>query len=121
MRRAITIGVRMAAWSCVGLIAVLALLPAEEMLGISLGGHIEHAIVYAGVLEWLQHFAPGRHRALADWLASSVGVLIGSGVGYASVFGMPNRSQRWFGTTRRLNLPSNRLDRQQDRGPHHRR
>jgi hypothetical protein len=39
---------RVAAWSCVVLIAVLSLLPAEEMVRTSLGGHVEHMLAYAG-------------------------------------------------------------------------
>ena len=94
---------RFGAWGCVLAIAILSLLPAEEMVRTSLGGHIEHAvayagtasimalayakrrlssvaaalIVYAGVLEFLQRFSPGRHSSVDDFLASSVGVLIG--------------------------------------------
>jgi VanZ family protein len=94
---------RPVAWGCVILLAVLSLLPAEEMVRTSLGGHIEHAIayagtalmiglgyptwgwkrmaialvIYAGVLELLQNFSPGRHPAVLDWLSSSTGVLIG--------------------------------------------
>jgi VanZ family protein len=91
------------AWCCVILLAVLSLLPAEEMVRTSLGGHIEHAIayagttfligltyptwewkriaspmvIYAGILELLQNFSLGRHPAVLDWLSSSVGALIG--------------------------------------------
>jgi VanZ family protein len=94
---------RPVAWGCVILLAVLSLLPAEEMVRTSLGGHIEHAIayagtalliglsyptwewkrmaialvIYAGVLELLQNFSPGRHPAILDWLSSSTGALIG--------------------------------------------
>jgi VanZ family protein len=93
----------LATWSCVVLLAVLSLLPAEEMVRTSLGGHIEHAaayagtaflfglsypgwgwklptaglVIYAGLLEVLQSFSPGRHPAATDWLASSTGVLVG--------------------------------------------
>jgi VanZ family protein len=85
------------------LLAVLSLLPAEEMVRTSLGGHIEHAIAYAGttfliglsyptwewkriaspmviyavILEVLQNFSPGRHPAVLDWFSGSVGTLIG--------------------------------------------
>jgi VanZ family protein len=93
------------AWGCVALLAVLSLLPASEMVRTSLGGHIEHAtayagtalliglsypawgwrriaaglVIYAGVLELLQNFSPGRHPALLDWLSSSTGAMIGLG------------------------------------------
>jgi len=92
-------------WGCVGLIAVLSLLPGHEMVRTSLGGHIEHAVayagtaallrlgypargkriafglvLYAGLLELLQNFSPGRHPAVPDWLASSTGALVGIAV-----------------------------------------
>ena len=93
---------RPAAWGCVILLAVLSLLPAEEMVRTGLDGHIEHAtayagtafligwnyptwgwkpiatalVMYAGALELLQNLSPGRHPAVLDWLASSAGVLM---------------------------------------------
>jgi VanZ family protein len=92
------------AWGCVILLAVLSLLPAEEMVRTSLDGHIEHVVacagtafligvaypawrwqrvaaalvIYAGVLELLQNYSPGRHPALLDWLSSSAGALTGA-------------------------------------------
>jgi VanZ family protein len=33
--------------------------------------------VYAGILEYLQHFSPGRHSALGDFAASALGALVG--------------------------------------------
>jgi VanZ family protein len=95
--------IRIGAWGCVVLIAVLSLLPAQEMVRTSLGGHIEHATAYAGtaallrlsypawkwprmaaalstyagLLEILQNFSPGRHPAILDWLSSSTGALLG--------------------------------------------
>lgn len=94
---------RAATWACVGALALLSLLPADEMVRTSMGGLAEHAIayagtalmsalayparvyrsavvlvLYAGVLELLQRFSPGRHSALDDWLASSVGVVAGA-------------------------------------------
>lgn len=94
---------RLAAWICFGVVALLSLLPSAELVRTSLGGHVEHAmayaglaalmrlgypapglgrlvlvlVIYAGLLEYLQNFSPGRSPAVADWLASSVGVLIG--------------------------------------------
>jgi VanZ family protein len=32
---------------------------------------------YAGILEYLQHFSPGRHSALGDFAASALGALVG--------------------------------------------
>jgi VanZ family protein len=97
------------AWGCVGLIAVLSLLPSEEMVRTRMGGHIEHAVayagtavllrlgypawgkqiavglvLYAGLLELLQNFSPGRHSEVSDWLASSTGALMGIAVIHVS-------------------------------------
>ena len=33
--------------------------------------------LYAATLEYLQHFAPGRHPAVEDFLASALGALCG--------------------------------------------
>jgi len=97
---------RLGAWGCVILIAVLSLLPAQEMVRTNLGGHIEHATAYAGtaallrlgypawrwqrmaatlptyggLLEILQNFSPGRHPAVLDWVSSSTGALLGLAV-----------------------------------------
>lgn len=94
---------RLAAWSSIALIAVLSLLPADEMVRTGVGGHVEHMaayaattfivafaypqkrlrrvilalICYAAALEFLQRFSPGRYPAIEDWLASSAGVLVG--------------------------------------------
>jgi VanZ family protein len=105
MRRAMerTAVFRAAAWGCVALLAVLSLLPAEEMVRTGLSGRIEHAVAYAGtallaglgyrerrlewiaaalvayagVLELLQNISPGRHAAVGDWLAGSGGAPLG--------------------------------------------
>ena len=95
---------RPVAWGCVVLLGVLSLLPAKEMIRTGLDGHIEHAmayagtafllglnypawklkwiaaalVIYAGVLELLQNFSPGRHAAILDWAASSAGVVAGA-------------------------------------------
>ncbi|HYG90244.1 MAG TPA: hypothetical protein VD978_28760 [Azospirillum sp.] len=95
---------RIATWTCVLLITVLSLLPGEDMVRTSMGGHVEHAVAYAGTtffavlayglrsdagwltigligyaggLEFLQRYSPGRTPAVEDFLASSAGVLIG--------------------------------------------
>jgi VanZ family protein len=94
---------RPAPWACALLIAVLSLLPGEEMVRTGVGGHIEHAVAYAGtaflfgltyprwewkrivivlstyagILELLQNFPPGRHPAVSDWLSGSAGALTG--------------------------------------------
>ena len=33
--------------------------------------------VYGGILEYLQHFSPGRHPAIDDFAASAIGALCG--------------------------------------------
>ena len=35
------------------------------------------AVPYAGILEYFQHFSPGRHPALGDFAASALGALCG--------------------------------------------
>jgi len=92
-----------AAWSCIVALAVLSLVPKGHMLRTGLGGHIEHIlaylgtaavvasaygitrrlhivaglITYAGGLELLQNFSPGRTPAIADFACSSIGVVLG--------------------------------------------
>jgi VanZ family protein len=97
---------RFLTWVCVVLLAVLSLTPSEEMEAVrtDLPGQIEHIIayagsgaiamagyglnwgavrvigclwVYAGILEYLQHFSPGRNPALVDFAASALGTLCG--------------------------------------------
>jgi VanZ family protein len=95
---------RVLTWCCVILLAVLSLLPAQQMVRTGLPGRLEHFVayagsaaiamagygasrggmqiiggfwVYAGILEYLQHFSPGRHPAIADFAASALGALCG--------------------------------------------
>ena len=95
---------RVVTWCCVLVLGVLSLLPAQEMVRTWLPGRVEHIIVlcrvggdrdgglrrepgvaqiiggfwvYAGILEHLQHFSPGRHPALGDFAASALGALCG--------------------------------------------
>jgi VanZ family protein len=95
---------RVLTWCCVILLAVLSLLPAQDMVRTGLPGQLEHFVayagsaaiavagygmsrgsmqiiggfwVYAGILEYLQHFSPGRHPSIADFAASAFGVLCG--------------------------------------------
>jgi VanZ family protein len=95
---------RFLTWCCVLLLAVLSLLPAQEMLRTGFPGQIEHFVayagsaaiaaagyglrwrgmriigcfwIYAGVLEYLQHFSPGRHPSIQDFAASALGALCG--------------------------------------------
>jgi VanZ family protein len=95
---------RILTWCCVVLLAVLSLLPAEEMMRTGLPGQLEHFVayagsaaiavagyglsrsrmriigyfwVYAGILEYLQYFSPGRHPSIEDFAASALGALCG--------------------------------------------
>jgi VanZ family protein len=96
--------IRVLTWFCAVLLAVLSLLPAQDMVRTGLPGRVEHIVayagsaaiamagygarrgaaqivgcfwVYAGILEYLQHFSPGRHPAIEDFTASAVGALCG--------------------------------------------
>ena len=97
---------RVLTWLCVVVLAVLSLTPGEEIepLRTDLPGQVEHIIayaesgaiavagyglnrgavrvigslwVYAAILEYLQHFSPGRNPAVVDFAASALGVLCG--------------------------------------------
>ena len=95
---------RILTWFCVILLAVLSLLPAQDMVRTGIPGELEHFVayagsasivivgyrrrgavriiglfwIYAGVLEYLQHFSPGRHPSIVDFSASAIeGVLFG--------------------------------------------
>jgi VanZ family protein len=94
---------RVLTWYCVILLAVLALLPAQNMMRTGMPGQLEHFVayagsaaiaivgyrrrgavgiigsfwIYAGLLEYLQHFSPGRHPSIADFAASALGALFG--------------------------------------------
>ena len=95
---------RFLTWCCVALLALLSLLPAEDMARTGLPGELEHFLayagstaiamagygldrsrlliigsfwLYAGILEYLQHFSPGRHPAFLDFVASALGALCG--------------------------------------------
>jgi VanZ family protein len=98
---------RILTWFCVILLAVLSLLPAQEMVRTGIPGQIEHFVayagsasiaivgygrrgviriiglfwIYAGILEYFQHFSPGRHPSIADFAASARGALSGGVVG----------------------------------------
>jgi VanZ family protein len=92
-----------AAWACLAVVAVLSLTPSAAIVRTGMGGHAEHAVayagtafltaaaygsririvaallVYAGILELLQHFSPGRTPSVVDYIFSAGG--IGAGVG----------------------------------------
>jgi VanZ family protein len=96
--------IRVLTWFCVVLLAVLSLLPAQDMVRTGFPGRVEHVVayagsaaiamagygarrgaaqivgafwVYAGILEYLQHFSRGRHPAIEDFTASALGALCG--------------------------------------------
>jgi VanZ family protein len=85
-------------------LAFLSLLPAQDIVRTGFPGPLEHFAayagsaavamagyglnrgatrviggfwLYAGILEYLQHFSPGRHPALVDFAASALGALCG--------------------------------------------
>jgi len=95
---------RVLSWCCVILFAVLSLLPAQQIVRTGLPGRLEHFVAYAGlaavamagygasrggmeiigglwvcagILEYLQHFSPGRHPSIVDFSASALGALCG--------------------------------------------
>lgn len=95
---------RFLTWICVAVLAILSLLPAQDMVRTGLPGTLEHFAayagsgviamagyglergsirvigclwLYAGILEYLQHFSPGRHPTIADFAASAAGALCG--------------------------------------------
>ena len=100
---------RILTWGCVALLALLSLLPAQEMVRTGFPGELEHFVayagsaaiamagygtsrgvarittcfwLYAGLLEYLQHFSPGRHPSIGDFAMSALGALCGGlGVG----------------------------------------
>lgn len=95
---------RFLTWACVVVLAILSLLPAEDMMRTGLPGELEHFVayagtgaiamaayglklgavrvigclwLYAGILEYLQNFSPGRHATVQDFAISAVGALCG--------------------------------------------
>jgi VanZ family protein len=94
---------RVLTWCCVILLAVLSLLPAQDMVRTGIPGEFEHFVayagsasiamagyerqritriiglfwMYAGLLEYLQRFSPGRHPLIMDFAASALGAFFG--------------------------------------------
>jgi VanZ family protein len=100
----LTTSLRVLTWCCIIVLPVLSLLPAQHMVRTGFPGRLEHFVAYAGsaaiamagygarrggtqiigafwayagILEYLQHFSPGRHPSIADFAASAVGALCG--------------------------------------------
>ena len=95
---------RLAGWGAIVAITVLSLIPATRRPATGMSGHLEHLIAYfgaalvlglgarelgrvmrvgllltgyAGVLEVVQLWVPGRHAKLSDFVTSTTGILIG--------------------------------------------
>lgn len=105
--RSVRTSFRILTWCCVILLAVLSLLPAQDMVRTGIPGELEHFAayagsasiatvgygrrgavriiglfwIYAGILEYLQHFSPGRHPSITDFAASAFGAFFGGAVG----------------------------------------
>ena len=111
---------RVSTWCCVVLLAVLSLLPAQDMVRSGMPGQVEHLIAYSGsaivatagyqqsqgafriigllciyaaILEVLQHLSPGRHPSIGDFAASALGALAG-GLGIFLVSRLSLNSKR---------------------------
>jgi VanZ family protein len=95
---------RILTWFYVILLAVLSLMPAQDMVRTDIPGQLEHFVayagsagiaiagygrrrgtmrvisliwIYAGILEYLQHFSAGRHPSIVDFAASALGAVFG--------------------------------------------
>jgi VanZ family protein len=102
--RATRTSFRILTWCCVTLLAFLSLLPGQDMMRADVPGRLEHFVayaaaaiiavvgygwrhgapriiglfwIYAGCLEYLQHFSPGRNPSIADFAGSALGALFG--------------------------------------------
>ena len=99
---------RLVGWGCVFVLALLSLLPAEEMTRTGFPGRVEHVVAYTGtalvfglaygtagstrrimmlaayacILEYLQNFSPGRSAAWGDAVGSVSGVIAGTLIMY---------------------------------------
>jgi len=118
MRAQVTRCFRALTWFCVILLAVLSLLPAQYMVRTGGSGRFEHFVAYAGsaaiavvgyrrlapvlagfcayagVLEYLQSFSPGRDVAIDDVVVSALGALCGgivAGLAWRSLHDVPPR------------------------------
>jgi VanZ family protein len=94
---------RPASWAAILLLALLSLLPKDEMIRTGAAGWMEHFVAYAGtmllcatgyaglvglvrpglaltayaaILEIGQHFSPGRSPAFVDFAAGAAGVIV---------------------------------------------
>jgi VanZ family protein len=110
---------------CVLILAVLSLLPAQDLWRTGLDNRIEHFVayagtafvlglsvgagrrlwrqtaalwVYAGILELLQYLAPGRHPSIGDFAASASGATAGGLLALLVLAVLP----AWWGSRRSL-------------------
>lgn len=105
LRRRLKSTSRFLAWGCIIALAVLSLMPSEQMMRTGLSGRVEHLmayagtaciaamafaerglfrlilalLIYAGSLEFLQRFSPGRTSSILDFMFSGSGVFLGAG------------------------------------------
>jgi VanZ family protein len=109
---------KLVAWSCVVALGVLSLLPSVNVKRTGFSGHFEHFVAYlltagifclayrsrrpsvriaiglaaaAALFEIGQYFSSGRTPALADWVASTTGVLAGGLTGLLVARLLPSR------------------------------
>ena len=104
---------RATSYAATAMIAVLALLPGRLNVDVTGTAEVKHATAYAGtafllvvahqrwvaptlflfiyaaVLEYAQHWSPGRHPLVAHFLASSMGAVVGAGIAWTVL------STRW--------------------------
>jgi VanZ family protein len=112
---------RFLTWVCVGLLGLLSLLPGQDMVRTGFPGPLEHFAayagsgtiavagyglnrgavrvigcfwVYAGILEYLQHFSRARHPSLDDFAASALGAL-GGGIAVALLWRRRSTMPGW--------------------------
>lgn len=102
-RRFAPAAIQTVAWASVIALTPLSLLPGGHVPRTDVGGHLEHLlayagtavfvamaasersiirigwalIAYAGVLEYLQRYSPGRTSSLRDFMCSAGGVILG--------------------------------------------
>ncbi len=112
LHRLCAAAIRVAAWASVMALTPLSLLAGVHVPRTDVGGHLEHVlayagtalfvamatregailrigsalIAYAGVLEFLQRYAPGRTSSLRDFLHSAGGVVLGCAVAALSMY-----------------------------------
>jgi VanZ family protein len=121
----VLLSVRIAAWASIIAIALLSLLPTDAIVRTSLGGKVEHVVAYlatalltavgygtgagvvlgllayAGALELLQAFSPGRTSSLVDYLFSAGGV----GLGISLAGGFKKVTDPWLRQARHTDTP----------------